>query len=127
MQLLKENIKIFRRLIIRYSFASSLIAYTISTPMFCFVLGKLEGIIVYNNAVTNTINKNIISNITDTSKIKSIKFLGVLGDKYIMSDLENTKLFVVEKDGKSGIEIRRPNFENGKMWLLPNENSLDYK
>ena len=95
--------------------------------MFCFVLGKLDGITVYNNALINVTNKNIISSITDTSKIKSIKFLGVLGDRFIISNLENTKLFIVGKDGKNGVELNLPNYKKGKMWLLPDEHSLDAK
>lgn len=87
------------------------------TPFITFLLGKANGIEVYNNSKINIVNKKIIANISDTSQISSIKFLGSLGDKFIVSDLSNKKIFVINQSDGMGIEIQIPNESRNKFKL----------
>lgn len=109
------------RIYIPLIFLNLFLTLSVGTPLFCFIIGKLESLFIYNNAKVNTVNKKIIASTTDTSNIKSLKLVGFLGEKIIVSDLENEKIFILDKSGMSGIEINRRLRSGGNWWKFPNE------
>ena len=84
------------------------VTFIVIVPICMFFLGKQDALEVYNNSKINIINKKAIVNITDTSAISSIKFLGALGDKFIVSDLKNERMFIINQNGGEGIELLIP-------------------
>lgn len=89
-------------------FARPFATFIVAVPISMFLLGKKEALEVYNNSKINIINKKAIANITDTSAISSMKFLGALGDKFIVSDLKNERIFIINQNGGEGVELLIP-------------------
>lgn len=76
------------------------------TPIVCFVTGKNQSLLIYQNERIRYMNivthQNIKNNISDSI---SIKFLGFLGDKVIGSSLNNEKIIVLNQSDMAGIVL----------------------
>jgi putative Mn2+ efflux pump MntP len=85
-----------------------ILTFGINTPLISFALGKVNGINVYNNKDIRCV-KNIIVNtsspIKDSKDSVSFKLLGFLGDKFIVSSLDNKKIFVLNQSAFDNIEL----------------------
>lgn len=101
-----------RKIYIRRCFSSRammhiVITTSIVTPAFSFGYAKVKGMKVYNNTdimYIMKLNKNTNSIISDTIRNK---FLGFLGDKAIISSLDNEKIIVLNQDDFSGFELSK--------------------
>lgn len=74
-------------------------------PVFTFISGKMISLEIYNNKSAKRIaieTKEINNNSTDTL---ALKFLGFLGDKFIISSLNNKRVFVLNQSAYDMIEI----------------------
>lgn len=98
-------------------------------PFFSFFIAKGKSLNIYNNAIIVRINKTVIGNITDTTNISSLKFLGFLGGHAIISDIENTRIFVLNNLGKdaTGIELRMRRYDKEGVWRFPKADSAQLK
>jgi hypothetical protein len=87
---------------------SYLCAILIYTPIMSFALGKAKGTFIYTNKevkyITATKSDSTITIQTrrDTS---SLKLLGFLGEKIIISTLDNKKIFVLNQSAFNVVEI----------------------
>lgn len=77
----------------------------ITVPIFCILTAKLASISIYNNSdikyakiMSNDNNRSI----NDTL---SFKLLGFLGDKFIISSLDNKKIQVLNQSSFDGVEL----------------------
>jgi len=76
-----------------------------STIFFSFILGRVKAIYVYKNEnikYAKAIDNNSISAISDSVPKK---FLGFLGDKAIVSSLDNKTIIVLNQDKYDRIEL----------------------
>jgi len=77
----------------------------ITVPIFCVFTAKLSSLSIYNNndiRYIKTINNDSNVSISDTL---SLKLLGFLGDKVIVSSLDNKKIIVPNQSSFSRIEL----------------------
>ena len=83
--------------------------FMIYTPVMSFVLGKTKAIDIYNNDVEIRYTTAISStNMTITSAIKdtsSLKLLGFLGSKIIVSSLDNKRILILNESTFKVVEI----------------------
>lgn len=83
-------------------------------PAISFALGKTQALYIYNNKKIKRINQASIiasSNKSLTTDSLELKLLGFLGDKFIISTLDNKKIFILEKSGVDGVEFYTPKKE----------------
>ena len=88
------------RYVMAYKSLISIILLLISTPFFSFMLGKTSSLNIYNNK-----DIKYIKNITMTNNIQilaqkdslSFKSLGFLGDKFIISSLDNKEIIILNQ------------------------------
>jgi len=123
--IISRNVKIG----MRPKFFYPILMLVVLLPIFSFMIGKEKSLIIYNNAKIVRINKRVIANITDTTNISSLKFLGFLGDHAIISDIENTRIFVLNNLGKdaTGIELRMRRYDKEGVWRFPKADSTQLK
>jgi hypothetical protein len=73
-----------------------------------FIMGKNKSINIYNNKeikyIRNVTNNNA-ANIFATKDSASLKLVGFLGGKVIISDLDNKKIFILNQSDLTGIEL----------------------
>jgi hypothetical protein len=81
------------------------------TPIMSFVMGKTKALEIYNNreikwikTLSNANTKEIFAQ-NDTS---ALKFLGFLGDKFIISSLDNKKIIILNQSAFDGVELIEP-------------------
>lgn len=77
----------------------------ITTPVICFVSAKKDALAIYKNSNAQIIKIDDPKITSQKSEIGSLKLLGFLGDKLIVSTLDNEKIFVLNKSAFDVIEI----------------------
>lgn len=88
---------------------ASLRIYIVNTiifvPFLCFGTGKSNSLKIYNNNESKHVK--IIKDTIQTEKIDSsyIKFIGFLGDKLIVSTIDNKKIIVINQSSFDNIQI----------------------
>jgi hypothetical protein len=92
-------------LLVKYPIMAFIRFFVILFPVSCFVTGKISSLRIYNNDESRTLNA-IISNkshpIIDST---SLKFLGFIGNRAIVSSLDNKKIVVLSQDAYEGLEL----------------------
>ncbi|SRR5260221_6308635 len=78
------------------------------TPIMCFVLGKSKGVNIYANTdiryITSRTSITSIE-IQPNKDTTSLKLLGFLGEKIIVSTLDNKKIYVLNQSAFNVVEI----------------------
>lgn len=87
-----------------------LFAVVFGTLAFSFTTGKIQSIKVYNNQDIKCINIWNAKNPIATKNNMRLKLLGVLGDKAIVSSLNNDSIFVINQSSFEDVVIT--NFKN---------------
>ncbi len=74
-------------------------------PIACFSNGKIESLKIYLNKQKQYFDIVDSKNKTQINDPNCLKFLGFVSDKYIYSSLDNNKIYILNKEECSGIEI----------------------
>ena len=80
--------------------------FFIFTPISCFIKGKQESVIVYCNKSVPTIKTDATQMNTITVSTDSLKSLGFLGDKFIISSLDNKRIFILNQSILNVVELK---------------------
>lgn len=78
------------------------------TPIMSFSVGKAKSVDIFNNhniKYMAIIKKNNAIDMQAQKNNISVKFLGFLGDKLIVSSLDNNKVYFMNQDAVDGIEL----------------------
>jgi len=106
--------EIIRSYIPRTSVRIFLVFTLIFTPSISFLLGKKKALIVYENIsekdrIISIDRSKMNINISDTTYLK---FLGFLGTKFIVSSLNNEKIFFLNQSAFDVIEVKGKMFDS---------------
>lgn len=74
-------------------------------PVMCFVVGKGNALLIYNNSKVQIVKIATNSKSNNISDTTSLKLLGFLGEKFIVSSLDNKKIFVLNQSSFDVIEL----------------------
>lgn len=82
----------------------------VCTPVMSFCLGKGNGVKIYDNMEIKYINIININTANPTlpktdHNLSSLKFLGLLGDKLILSSLDNKKIVFINQSSFEAVEL----------------------
>jgi hypothetical protein len=89
--------------IIFRSYIANLIVFI---PISCFIIGKVSSLQIYRNSKIKTIEIVPISkNIQKSENSCSLKLLGFISDKIIISEIDNSKIYIYNMDSLSEIVI----------------------
>lgn len=100
-----ERMEIIKKMIPSFYLRNYTISFLIFTPILSYGIGKSKSVNVYNNTDVRYINTKMINNITGNHDTISLKFLGFLGDKFIVSSLDNKRIFVLNQSSFPVIEL----------------------
>lgn len=75
------------------------------TPIMSFAIGKARGINVYTNKEIKYISDTNINKSMSISDTIPLKLLGFLGDKFIVSSLDNKKIIVLNQSSFEGVML----------------------
>lgn len=79
----------------------------VMTPVMCFTSGKKNALSIYLNQSIQIVNIDVPNTIIQKSGVNTLKLLGFLGDKFIVSSLNNEKIFVLKQDAFNTIELEK--------------------
>ena len=103
---------ITKRIIPNYSVRRYVVILLVYTPIICVALGKVNSLLVYQNRkvtyvkpVANSASKEVAI-IIDSTKLK---LLGFLGDKVIISSLDDKQVYVLNQSAFDVVELERKN------------------
>jgi hypothetical protein len=103
-----SGLSFFKNLIPNSSTRFYLLILFVSTICMSFAIGKLKSVNIYNNRYVKYIavkTNNVNVEIQPISDTTNLKLLGFLGDKVIISSLDNKKIFVFNQDRFDIIEL----------------------
>src|SRR5260221_6190169 len=81
------------------------------TPIMSFAMGKAVSIKIYYNKeikYIKIINTKMQNEISDAKDSISLKFVGFLGDKFIVSSLDNKRVIILNQSAFDGVELIDP-------------------
>lgn len=85
-----------------------LLALCIIVPVMCFMFGKTKALLIYKNNNIKRVNTDIIANKAKTEVTNdslSLKLVGFLGNKIIVSSLDNKKIWVINQSSVDNVEL----------------------
>ena len=103
-------LSISKKIIPNYAIRSYVVIILVSTPIICVALGKVESLIIYKNidvTYVNPIANDTTKHIFPTKVINQSKLLGFIGDKVIISSIDNKKVFVLKQSSFDVIELEK--------------------
>ncbi len=102
-----SNDKFLDNLGIESNFYRCLFLISVLTAIYCFMNGKTEGARVYSNSGVKCVNSRLVHNLNPVfaERDSILKCLGFLGDKIILSSLDNKRITVLNQSAIDGIEL----------------------
>lgn len=94
------RVKELKRLVPYFDIRLYIGSVLIVLPIACFSIGKLTSLNIYHNQSIMTLKVN-----TDKGTNETLKLLGFIGDKVIVSSLDNKRVIFINQTSKDQIEI----------------------
>ena len=97
--------------LVPYSFLRQYAIFLILlTPLISFGIGKIDAVKIYNNNEIKLVNVNVnAASLRLSQDSVTCKLLGFVGEKVIVSTLDNKKLFVLNQSAYNALELEFKN------------------